>query len=100
MGAKDDDEKKKAEAEEPLSGKELKSLIAAGADIGRAIAHLDDSGISSRELEIVVVKLEEAEMWLDRGFEEFGYEPDDGPDDDEPDEADEDEDDDEADTGT
>lgn len=87
MGAKDDKKKN----DEPLDEKELNSLLAVGANISRAIAALDDAGIETRELALVLVNLEQSEMWLDRAFEEMGYEPaEEPPDDDEEDGDDED----------
>lgn len=71
MGAKDD----KKKTAEPLSKEELESLLGVGVSVNTAIAKLDDSEIETRELAIVLTKLEEAEMWLDRAFEEMGYEP-------------------------
>jgi hypothetical protein len=79
MGAEDD--KTKTTKDEPLDKEELNSLLAVGANISRAIAALDDAGIETRELGLVLVNLEQSEMWLDRAFEEMGYEPAEEPDD-------------------
>lgn len=67
--------------------------------IGEEIDVMRDLGPISREFSLVLTKLEEAEMWGHRAFEELGYEigdddedSDDAPDDDE-DSDDDDEDD-------
>lgn len=63
MGAK-----KLTEEEETLLGEVHGS-------ISSLVDELEVFKFPSREFSIVFTKLEEAEMWMQRGFERFGYEP-------------------------
>jgi hypothetical protein len=90
MGANKDKKrpprKRKAKPAEPLTDAQKEALSEVGGAINDALVAMGDQPIS-REFSIVRTKLEEAEMWLDRGFEELGYdldvEEDDEEDDDE-----------------
>lgn len=89
MGADEKKQKKKRQRvrKEPLSEKQKDLLAEAGTSIDDALGAMEEAGQVSREFSLVRTKLEEAEMWMERGFEALGYELDPGddePDDDEP----------------
>jgi hypothetical protein len=77
-----------------LTKKQEKVLSEVHQSIQDLVEDLEDLGPVSREFSLVLTKLEESEMWCQRGFEVKGYEPeddvdgDDGDDDDDGDESD------------
>ncbi|RLB42434.1 MAG: hypothetical protein DRH30_04890 [Deltaproteobacteria bacterium] len=58
-----------------LTKKQERGLSEAMAIIQDVVDDLDNLGTVSREFSIALTKLEESEMWIHRGFEKFGYEP-------------------------
>jgi hypothetical protein len=82
-----------AEEKKRLNKETEQALLNAYHHISAAIDELEAAGRVSREMSIVLTKVEEAEMWAERGFAELGYDlesiEDDGDDeDDEDDEGD------------
>lgn len=75
MGANDDDkpERKKRGPKEPLTSKQKEHLLEAGNAIDDGLVSMVEAGQISREFSLARTRLEEAEMWLERGFEAMGY---------------------------
>jgi hypothetical protein len=87
---------RKTPARKDLTEKQKKALLAVVDCIDEALDHLVPLGTVSREFSLVLTKLEEGQMWLDRGLEEMGYvigsdDDDSDDDDDEPEEEPEEE---------
>lgn len=76
---------------EKLTKKQEKVLGEMYSDLEAMIDDLEALGPINREFSLFRTKLEEGEMWCERGFETMGYEPpsDENDDEDEADEADE-----------
>jgi hypothetical protein len=74
-----------------MTAKQEKVLSETYSIIQDIIENLEELGPVSREFAIVLTKLEEAEMWCQRGFEVKGYEPEVEDDEEEDDEEEEEE---------
>jgi len=84
--------RKRPPKKEPLTEAQKTQLAECGEAIGDALDSIEAAGTVSREFSLARTKLDEAEMWLARGFDELGYSigPDEEPEDD-PEEGDEEE---------
>jgi hypothetical protein len=92
MGANKSKKPRKKRAQtpkEPLTAEQKEMLIEAGNALDDALDAIAAAGTISRQFSLARTRLEEAEMWLERGFEEMGYALDDEDDDEEPEEPDE-----------
>lgn len=86
MGANKDDRQEVEMSEEQQSLYEDTLMT-----VRALVDDISASGTPIREFALAFTKLEEAEMWLARGFDQLGIEPDLGEDEDESEEDDEDE---------
>jgi ribosome assembly protein YihI (activator of Der GTPase) len=84
MGANKDKKPRKKRAKtpkEPLTAEQKGMLVETGNALDDAIDAITAAGTISRQFSLARTRLEEAEMWLERGFEEMGYALDDDEDD-------------------
>jgi len=76
MGANKDKKPRKKRVrtpKEPLTAEQKEMLVEAGNALDDALDAIAAAGTISRQFSLARTRLEEAEMWLERGFEEMGY---------------------------
>lgn len=86
MGANKDKKPRKKRVrtpKEPLTAEQKEMLVESGNALDDALDAITAAGTISRQFSLARTRLEEAEMWLERGFEEMGYALDEDSDEDE-----------------